>query len=385
MMAKSRPESSSPSGTQASGLQPAPVGPTHSNDETDEVSLVGLANVLLRHWRIVFTVPLVLATVLVGLGLLSRRTYTVNVSFMPQTAQAQVSRFAGVAAQFGIAIPQAESGESPQFYADLLRSHDILRKTVESQYRLQAGKQENPAPGGSLIDLYGIERGEHVERLAAAIRRLDADLNASTRRETGVVDLAVTTPWASVSEQVAERLLELVNEFNLETRRSQASAEREFIEGRQHEAKTELEAAEDSLQQFLERNRRYNNSPDLLFEYERLQRRVNLRQQVYTSISQSYEQARIDEVRNTPVITVVEPPQQPIKPDGRGLLVKGMLGLLSGGMVGIFWAFGREFMRGAREREPDDYAEFRKLCREIVESLRERWRKLRRLGRLGSN
>lgn len=385
MAEESRPEDSSVLETQASGLQPAPVGPSRSDVESDEVSLVSLVNVLLRHRRIMVGVPLVVATVLVGLGLLSRRTYTVNASFMPQTAQSQASRFTGVAAQFGISIPQSEAGNSPQFYADLLGSNNILRKAVESQYSLQGGTQGNQASQGSLIDLYGIERGEHQERLMAAVHRLDENLKASTRRATGVVDLTVTTPWASVSNQVAERLLELVNEFNLDTRRSQASKEREFIESRLHETRTDLEAVEDELQQFLEQNRSYNNSPDLLFKYDRLQRRVNLRQELYTSISQSYEQAKIDEVRNTPVITVVEPPQQPILPDGRGIRMKGILGIFLGGMIGVFWAFGSEFMRGVREREPDDYEEFRQVCREIAGSFQERWRNLRRMLRLGSS
>lgn len=385
MAEESRPEDSSVLETQASGLQPAPVGPSRWDVENDEVSLVSLLNILLHHRRIVVGTPLVIAALLVGLGLVSRRTYTVNASFMPQTAQSQASRFTGVAAQFGISIPQSEAGNSPQFYADLLGSNNILRKAVESQYSLQDGTQGNQASQGSLIDLYGIERGEHQERLMAAVHRLDENLKASTRRETGVVDLTVTTPWASVSNQVAERLLELVNEFNLDTRRSQASKEREFIESRLHETRTDLEAVEDELQQFLEQNRSYNNSPDLLFKYDRLQRRVNLRQELYTSISQSYEQAKIDEVRNTPVITVVEPPQQPILPDGRGIRTKGFLGIILGGIIGVFWAFGSEFMLGERERKPEEYEEFRQICREIVGSFQKRWRNLRRMLRLGSS
>lgn len=385
MIEDSRPEDSSAPGTHTDGLQQARMGSSRPDVENDEISLVSLLNILLRHRRIVVVTPLVIATLLVGLGLLSRRTYTVNASFMPQTAQSQASRFTGVAAQFGISIPQSEAGNSPQFYADLLGSNNILRKTVESQYSLQDGTQGNPASRVSLIDLYGIKRGEHQERLAEAVRRLDEDLKASTRRETGVVDLTVTTPWASVSKQIAERLLELVNEFNLDTRRSQASKEREFIESRLRETRTDLEAVEDELQEFLEQNRSYNNSPDLLFEYDRLQRRVNLRQELHTSISQSYEQAKIDEVRNTPVITVVEPPQQPILPDGRGIRTKGFFGIILGGMIGVFWAFGSEFMLGEREREPDEYEEFRQVCREIVGSFQERWRNLRRMLRLGSS
>jgi uncharacterized protein involved in exopolysaccharide biosynthesis len=66
----------------------------------------------------------------------------------------------------------------------------------------------------------------------------------------------------------------------------------------------------------------------LSFVYDRLVNNVTLRQQIYTSVAQAYEQARIDEVRDTPVITVVEAPLLPAKPDPRPffrMLVAGLL------------------------------------------------------------
>lgn len=127
----------------------------------------------------------------------------------------------------------------------------------------------------------------------------------------------------------------------------------------------------------LERNRRYEGSPGLTFRYERLQRRVNLRQQVFTPLSKSYEQAKIDEVRNTPVITVVEPPELPARPDPWRLKLKGLLGLILGGIVGVFWAFGREMMATSGERDPDDYAEFARLKEETKEDVGGLWSRFR--------
>jgi len=47
----------------------------------------------------------------------------------------------------------------------------------------------------------------------------------------------------------------------------------------------------------LERNRRYQNSPELTFRYERLQRQVSLRQQVFISLSESLKEETAEEVR----------------------------------------------------------------------------------------
>lgn len=173
-----------------------------------------------------------------------------------------------------------------------------------------------------------------------------------------MVEVSVQTPWPGLSEILAGRILELVNDFNLQTRQSQAAAEREFVEGRLAVAQDSLRAAEERLADFLEGNRQWSNSPELGFQHDRLQRQVAMRQEVYTSLAEAYEQARIAEVRNTPVITVVEPPERPVKADSRRGLLKLALGVVLGGMLGVFVAFGQEYMARARSEEDQEYREF---------------------------
>ena len=110
------------------------------------------------------------------------------------------------------------------------------------------------------------------------------------------------------------RLLELVTEFNQERRQSQAAAERRFVEARREEAKGELEEAERNLQRFLEQNRSYESSPQLVFEAQRLQRSVDINQQLYTSLAQSYEQARIAETVTHPSLPSWTSPRRPALP-----------------------------------------------------------------------
>jgi uncharacterized protein involved in exopolysaccharide biosynthesis len=116
-------------------------------------------------------------------------------------------------------------------------------------------------------------------------------------------------------------MLRLVSEFNLNRRQTKAGADRRFVETRVRESLDSLRGAEAALEAFLQRNREYRNSPQLVFAYDRLDREVRMRQQLYTTLIQSYESARIDEVRNTPVITVMEAPDLPARPDARLALV----------------------------------------------------------------
>lgn len=61
------------------------------------------------------------------------------------------------------------------------------------------------------------------------------------------------------------------------------------------------------------------NAPELVIERERIQRDVMSRKQVFTWMTQSYEEARVREVRDIPVIAIVGSPSVPVKPESRSL------------------------------------------------------------------
>lgn len=356
---------------------PDPNEVTDDAETGDEISILRIVNVLLRHRRSVAAWTVGGALLVVAVALVLPGSYTSKASFTPQSDQPDVSQFAGLASQFGLSLPTGEMGESPQFYADLLESRKLLKETVVTNYKfIHEGKNEEVA--GDLVALLEIDGDSRPVRVDRAIEEVRDEVTAvATNRETGVVELSVTTRWPELSRQVADRMIDLVNKFNVETRSSQAAAERRFVEEQLAEAQSDLRAAEDSLQQFLTENRSYQSSPQLRFQHQRLQRQVELHQQLYSSLSESYQQASIREVRNTPVITVVEPPEVPPRPDRRRLLFKGILGLLIGATVGTLGAFGRELMATTRQQEPDDYAEFERLKRETKDELRGLWRRVR--------
>ena len=166
-----------------------------------------------------------------------------------------------------------------------------------------------------------------------------------------------------------------VNQFNLETRKSQATAERQFVEVQAAAAEQDLRATEDRLQSFLQRNRDISGSPELAFERDRLQRDVGLRQQVYTSLVQSREEAKIREVRDLPVITVIENPSLPTVGEPRRAALKTVFGGLAGGIVGVLIAFIAYWIAGARMGPSDEEREFFQLMDAATPRfLRRRWR-----------
>lgn len=364
----------------AERLVPVRIETSFIEEEAEPASLLRLVNVVLRHRRIVVGLPILLATIVCSYTLLASRTWTASASFAPSESQAaQMGQLAGIAAQFGFSIPITASGESPEFYVALLRSGEIRRSAARSTYRLLDETQPDTTwITGDLVELFEIRgRSEHG-RLEGAVEQLGRRISVGTSPETGMVRLSVQTKWPELSVQVAERLLGLVNEFNLQTRQSQANAEREFVTLRLVEARAELAVAEDSMQAFLQSNRRIENSPQLGFDRDRLQRVVTLRQEVVISLAQALEQAKIEEVRNTPVITIVEEPYPPARPDRRRLIMKGLVSLALGLFLGIVVAFVVEFMTASRDRDPERYAEFRQLAADSKRDVRGLWGGIRR-------
>jgi uncharacterized protein involved in exopolysaccharide biosynthesis len=279
---------------------------------------------------------------------------------MPQdAARANGNVLSGLAAQFGVPLGTSSSGQSAAFYAGLLRSRVLLMQAALSDYEL---RHDNVPLRGNLPTVLAIATSDSAHRMALARQWLQANLEVGTVQETGLVTLSVRSPYPELSFQIAARLLMLVDAFNQGRRRTQAASERIFVDGRVKDAAEKLSAVEQRLQEFLQKNREYRNSPQLIFEYDRLGRALTMQQSLYTALAQAEEQARVEEIRNTPVVTVVDPPELPMQPDARLLIIKTFLAVVVGALIGCIIALaldglGRE-LRPSRDRE--DFDELRK-------------------------
>jgi uncharacterized protein involved in exopolysaccharide biosynthesis len=249
----------------------------------------------------------------IAVTLVAGREYEARASFIPEGTTSTLSQLAGLAAQFGVPLGGTRDGESIEFYGELVRSREILSQLAHSRLEVVS----NGKPFRSLMDHLEIWSDDPSERTLKAVKELRKRVSVTTDRASGLLLLRTTAPEPNLAEVISRRLLDLVNQFNLEKRQSQATSEREFVANRLATARDELHEAEGVLEEFLERNKSYQSSPQLAFRAARLQRRVDLRQQVFTSLAQAYEQARIDEVRNTPVITVVDRPEGSAEPSRR--------------------------------------------------------------------
>ena len=344
---------------------------------SESLSLLDLASVVIRQRRLLLSAAF-LGILLGALGAyLSPQMYTAEVSFLAHnTDRPGLANVAGLAQQFGFSLPGSSGERSPEFYQNLLRSRQILEGLVGTDVEVVT------PTGVTLVDLaehFEIEGETPEERLARTRLHLNTEvMSVRVAREIGVVTVAVRTELPELSAAIAARLLDLVSAFDLETRQSEASAERAFADERLGQLRVELGVMEDSLKAFLENNRQFRDSPQLLFEHDRLQRRVTMRQLLVTGMAQAFEQARIDEVRNTPVITVIDQPAPPALPDSRGRVLILALGLTLGVMTGVGIALVREVGERAKTGGSSAYSEFQEVMKGAKGDLlgrRSSWRR----------
>jgi uncharacterized protein involved in exopolysaccharide biosynthesis len=287
----------------------------------------------------------------VALALIRGRTYSTAFSFLPQTSQGGVrGGLAGLAGQFGIPLSLLGGGEEhpPQLYADLLMTREVLAPIAADSV---SAPGEAPAriPVSRFLRAKGDDSALVAENTMRRLRRNVISTSVASR-STGMVTVRVRTRSADASLEIAERLLEGLNHFNLVTRQSTAREERRFTEERLAQANAELRAAEDALQAFSVRNRQPEGSPVLMVELDRLERAVQFQQQVVTTLAQQYEENRISEVRDTPVLTVFERPVRAARADPGLRALITVLGAGIGLLLGVVWVIGGDAWRGEWRR-----------------------------------
>ena len=338
---------------------------TGAQDSADRASLWSYAALLLRRRRLIVGTGLAASLIAGVVSLLTPRDHKAKASFVSQEPPGPQGAIGQLATQFVLPL-RVTNAASPQFYADLLVSRTVMRDVLLTEYEVA-----QPRPfRGTLVEYFRIHEDDPVKRLARGLRRLHKIVEVTVSTKTGVVEFAVTTESPALSLRVAQRMLELVNDYNLRRRQSQARQEREFLEGRLTEVRRELSQAEDSLARFSRRNRRLADSPELQVEQERLQRQVTLRQQVYLTLAQNFEAAKLEEVRSTPLISVIDQPDVFVEPLLRHTLLKVLAAFLVATVLVAGFTLATAVLRRAGEGELGGYREFMEVLRDATADVR---------------
>ena len=296
----------------------------------EETSLLAFLTILLVHRRVIAVCGLV-GTIAFGLLASTEASLFVSrSSFIIRSAKNPVTIPGGAGALGFSLAAYLEFSQSVAFYADLGRAMPTLRKIASMQYATSGSTTKRPLP-----EVLGIK--EKVPSIAAerAALELRDKVTYAISTRTGVVRLSVESPDPVVAQEINANILAELDRWSKTEGHYQAMLERQFVQQLVADARSKLNQAEATQRSFLETNRSYNSSPELRLEANRLERDVGMRQQIYTALAQTYEQARIEENRVPTILNIVETADLPVEPQRREALRKTLIGLVAGLLVGM--------------------------------------------------
>src|SRR6266566_3091040 len=276
----------------------------------DHTSIFETLSAILKRWRSAFGIPLFVTLVVIVVSLFVPNVYTARTTFVPEASSETnlPSGLAGLAGQLGINFG-SEASQSPRFYAEVVKSRAILDRLLTATYA-NTLSPETPSDSTTLLTILRKGHRNRPDSLERAATRLASLMSVSIDAQTNIVTVKATLPDRDLAAAVLQRLISYLNDFNTQTRQSQARERRKFTEQRVASVENELRDAEEALKRFYQSNRSWQQSPQLVFEEGQLRRQVDLRQELYRTLRREYETARIQEVNDTPA--QVRPETKPL-------------------------------------------------------------------------
>ena len=325
--------------------QPSP-NPSHTPLPVEEFSIVELRRGMARRWRWLVAAPVAAALIGAGAAALWPKTWTATTSFVPEQALGSnntsiLGALGGIGSLLGdaggaSALAKLKDGPSTEFFADVLTSADLLSSTLRTPF----SDPDEPTVRKPLLDLIDVSGSTPERRFGNGLRKLEKRVLVVISRKSSIVNLSVTLRDPKLSAAVANRMLDLLNRFNLERRQRSSTEQRRFAEMRLSTARLELDSVDRARQTFLDSNRSYYTSPRLMAVYDQLDRAVRVKEGILVGLTKTFEESRVAEVRDTPLITVVDKATPPDRPLQRPLLWGGLaaaFGLILG-LVGVVLA-----------------------------------------------
>ncbi|MBK9065310.1 MAG: hypothetical protein IPL76_00280 [Gemmatimonadetes bacterium] len=327
-------------------MTPPPSGALagHTPSPFDYLSL------MLLRWRLIAGTAVAAGVVALVTTFAMSSEWTAKTSFLPvsSSAGAMSSALGSLAGDLGIALPGGATTDGPEFYLALLKSRPILDAVLDTRYPVDG----DSAPLLDILDAGGSTDAQRRERARDDL--LDR-LGASSDRTTRIVSLAIRAPDPQLAAAVANRFVELANRYNQENRAFQARETRRFVQSRLEQSAQDLRGAEEEQRVFRTRNRRFE-TPELQLEDQRLGRQVEIQRQLYMSLRTQYENSRIQEVNDTPVLSVIEEAVPPVQRSSPRRGRTTVLALVLGGVLGAGLALTQGAIQQLRTSGDPGYA-----------------------------
>ncbi|HEX6573363.1 MAG TPA: GNVR domain-containing protein [Gemmatimonadaceae bacterium] len=315
---------------------------------------------VVARWRMIAWIGLFAMLIALASTFIIPPVYRSHASFVANASSpnklqgaASGSPIGGIISQMGGSLG-GDPSESPNFYLQLLLSRELLTRLLESEFP----DPRTSARGDSarLIDILKIRAKDPGRRMELGVKMMIKKIEGGLDPKTNLVWFSADAPYSELSSQISNRLITLVGAFNRETRVTRAKSKRLFLERRLDSARAALNQSEERLRFFYEQNRGLLVAPALKFEEARLKREQEVNSDMFLGLQGQLETARIDEVNDAALITVIDTAVAPRRPEWPHYGAVTVTGLALGLTAGFLLAGSLAVFAFWRERHPEEWA-----------------------------
>tara|TARA_Y100001935_G_scaffold255364_1_gene267969 strand:- start:1022 stop:2455 length:1434 start_codon:yes stop_codon:yes gene_type:complete len=322
-----------------------------SNQE-DKISLSDILLVLSQQIKIIFLVPFVIVFLtFTYVMFIQKPLFTCEAKILLPSSQSGASGgLAGLASQFGVTVPQGVKQDlsNPSMLPDLLLSRTFAEKILPIKfYSAEFDKKL------SLISILS-ESTESSSKLINDVRiksRAISNLSSMIEFEKSKTNtfnyIRVTTERPQFSKELLTIIIKKLEELNRFYKNKSVVEKIDFIDNRIKSVKNDLEKQEKELKLFREQNRQISSSPSLQLLQDRLLRNVEIQKDIFLTLKQQLELAKIEEVQEASIFQVLDEPQLPLSPSNKNLIFNIVLAGIFGVGLGVFFAFLREYLNNS--------------------------------------
>jgi uncharacterized protein involved in exopolysaccharide biosynthesis len=303
------------------------------------MSLRDYVLIIWNHKKIIALIFILFAVGSVIKALITPPQYVSSSKLITKSGENGISsQLSGLASIAGINLKSKKSKDLSSYLPEIIQDYDFMKKVL-------AHRWEYNGDSVYLNTIWKLEVDTTREnwRYVSEKKQVDKLRNGGYVRITedesnGLLTLKTSFGDPKLAYQLNDYVLTLIDEYIKESYKSQAKENRSFIEQRIEEVKRELDRAEYRLADFREKNT-MSTAPKIILEDQRLQRKVDINQQIYIQLKNQYEIARIEEKKDIPLIEIIKKPEIPLiksSPKRREMVITGStLGLF----VGILFVF----------------------------------------------
>jgi len=339
-----------------------PLNTQYSNEEN--VSFSDFLLIITRRLKIILAVPTFTCLfAIVYVFFIAKPIYvsTAKIISSSSSGKGSASQAIGIAAQFGIQLP-TDNTDDQWVYPEIIKSRILVRKVLKREFfSKNSGMEKKP-----LIDI--INNVGNQNRLNDEKSKILAEndllsmIHVNEDLRTGIFTIKISARDPKLASNINKVLIEELDMHQREYNKAKTRETREFIEERIVDTEKELQLTEESLKNFMDRNRRIENSPGLQLEQQRLAREVEVLTSVFTTLKQQLETTKIEQVKESSYVIVIDPPVVPIYPEKPKkriiVIIAGIMGII----LGLFISFIQEHIINLSLKEKNKYNEAKILA-----------------------